>query len=489
MQPPCYFVAVKKSTRRGRLVAIFALLAALLAPQNALAITHPDRVAVIPDEVPWLVTFWQIDSRFDRVPTGYSCGGALIDPYTVLTTARCIDSVSDTGFALVLGQRYSTSRGLVVQPRTVTQYPRYRAGSFQFDLAIVDLYSPVAASQYLRVATNPEVSILLRKPSVLYGWGENQRGKLPSLLRRVVQNDMSAIAKQLYPDFLLRTQLAVGRMNRDNTFSGACNLDVGSPLVGTVKGKPVLLGVFSYGALKTCNTKTPRVFTRTSWFGPWVARMQAENAQERRDAGIEFNSVLYYATGGAQLPATSGSWTDERTYISQVASFGTESATAGQSDIARIDAYALAPSEAGNDIVIDIKSRTPWSGDSCEWRNLAADGNAPLLRMTIRSNETGKFRSAYQFTFEADSENCFGDSGLPMTVAAFNGQQLPNNCAPKLSISPLGSARVTLQVGCFTTLAKTALRVELRTQDAYELEPGIDEWAGPFNLKHPERTA
>lgn len=467
---------------------MFALLLAIVAPQNASAITNPDKVSVFPSSVPWMVTLWQIDSRFDRVQNGYACGGALIDPFTVVTAAHCIDSLSDTGFSIVLGQRYSSSRGFVAQPRTVTYYPKYKLGSYLFDIAIIDLYAPFESSSYLRVAANPEVAVLLRKPTVLYGWGENERGKLPTMLRRVVQQDMSKLAKKIFPDFLLRTQFAVGRLNANKTFSGACNLDSGSPLIGTVKGKPVLLGVASHGSLKSCTTKTPRVFTRTSWFGPWIARIQADNARARQQAGIDYGSAFYFGSGLKQLPATSGVWADERTYISQRAVFGTETSVAGTLDISTLDATALAPSVEGGDFVIDISSRTPWSGDTCEWRDLALSQSAPIVRLSVRESEGVQLRTAFQFSYEPNQQDCFGELGQPMTVAAFNNNPLPTNCVPRILMTVTGKLRIVAQERCFTDLTKTMLRVELASQSTYELEPGIDEWAGPFDLRHPERA-
>ena len=168
-------------------------LASLTNP--AQAITFPDATYIPASEAPWMVSIWQTNTHFDRRMDGYACGGVLIDPYTVLTTARCMDYVSNSGFIVVAGQKYSTSRGLIGQPRSVRQYPSYRPGSFLFDIAVIDLYTPLLVESYPRVPTNPEVTYLLRKPAVLYGWGENEHKKLPNVLRRVVQYDQTAAAQ------------------------------------------------------------------------------------------------------------------------------------------------------------------------------------------------------------------------------------------------------------------------------------------------------
>jgi trypsin len=464
---------------------LVALLFALLVPQNASAITNADKVSVMPDEVPWMVSLWRTDSHLDRLANGYACGGALIDAYTVITAAHCMDSLSDTNFSVVLGQRYASSRGTVAQARTVTYYPRYRIGSYLFDLAIIDLYEPITIAKYLRVATNQEVTYLLRKPSVLYGWGENERKKLPTMLRRAVQFDMSKIAKQYFGDFTFRTQFAAGRLNANRSFTGACNLDSGSPLVGTVNGKQVLMGIASYGSLKSCTTKTPRVFTRTSWFGPWIAKIQALNTQARATSAVDYSTALYFGSGLNQLPVTTGIWADERGFISQRAVFGTEGAAAGVGDLQSLDAYALAPSQSGDDFVLDVTSRTNWSGGVCAWRDLANVNAAPALTLSIRASEGARLATALKISYTANSVDCFAPEGNPMTVTGINGQSAPEACRPRLQMTEAGQLRLVLQASCFRSLPKAMLRLQLRTETTNEVEPGVDAWAGPFNLQYP----
>lgn len=484
----CYRAAVRMGRFRVVIAGVVAsILAATLSPA-ANAITNPDLAYIPASEAPWMVSLWQIDGRFDRKPNGYACGGVLISPYTVLTAAHCIDSVSDTGFVVVASQKNSSSRGEIGQPRKVTFYPHYRTGSFLFDLAVIDLYAPLNVESYPRVATNPEVTYLLRKPSVLYGWGENERKRLPTTLRRVVQYDQSKIAKKWFPDFLLRTQFAVGRINRNGSFSGACNLDSGSPLIGMVNGRQVVMGLASYGSLKSCTTKTPRVFTRASWFGPWIAKVQAEQAAERTALGIDYTGAFFFGTESQTLPASTGAWAGERTFISSRATFGIETALPGTSDVAAVDSYALTPTPGGDDFVIDVTTRTPWSADPCQWRDLAINNEAPQLSLSLLKSTTGAYLSGYRFSFSANAVDCFGDIGSPMTVTPINGMPALANCAPRLAITSEGALRITLQQGCFIDTTKTMLRVQLSTSASEEVEPGLDSWAGPFYLVHPART-
>lgn len=434
-----------------------------------------------------MVSIWQTTDQFDRDPAGYACGGVLLDAYTVLTSARCMDAVSNSGFVVVAGQRNASSRGLIGQPRVVTKYPSYRPGSFLFDIAVIDLYAPLTVESYPRVPTNPEVTYLLRKPAVFYGWGENERKRLPTTLRRVVQYDQSAAAKKWFNDFSARIQFGAGRLNRNGTFSGACNRDSGSPMIGMVNGLQVVMGLASYGSVKSCTTKTPRVFTRVSWFATWIAKVRTENTLTRAAAGIDYSKAFFLGTQALALPSDSGPWTSERTYFSRRATFATEAALDGRSDVESLTAYALAPSIQGDDFVFDIETRQAWTGNLCEWRDLAQTDQAPRLRLSVLDPSSKVFRTGLSFSFTATKAECFGEGGNPMEIASYNSTIAPMSCAPRLTMKPDGSLRIYAQQDCLTNMDQTMLRLELITSEAHEVEPGVDLWAGPFNLRHPLR--
>lgn len=434
-----------------------------------------------------MVSIWQTTTQFDRRPNGYACGGVLIDAYTVLTSARCMDYVSSSGFVVVAGQKYSSSRGLIGQPRSVRQYPNYRPGSFLFDIAVIDLYAPLVVESYPRVATNPEVTYLLRKPAVLYGWGENEHKKLPNVLRRVVQYDQSSLARKWFKDFSARIQFGAGRLNRNGTFSGACNRDSGSPMIGMVNGLQVVMGLASYGSLKSCTTKSPRVFTRVSWFGPWIAKVQEENASQRQAIGIDYSTAFFLGSASLMLPSESGTWVNDRTYISRRATFGLERSMVGTSDVESLTAYALTPSVQGDDFVFEVRSREPWTGNLCEWRDLAAKQQGPTFKLSLLDPSSKTFRTAVTFTYESTATDCFGEGGNLMTINTVNSSIAYVSCAPRLMMTDNGVLRAFLQQDCLTNMDQTMVRVELITNEAHEVEPGVDLWAGPFNLRHPLR--
>ncbi len=72
-----------------------------------------------------------------------------------------------------------------------------------------------------------------------------------------------------------------------------------------------------------------------------------------------------------------------------------------------------------------------------------------------------------------------------MTVTGINGQSAPEACRPRLQMTEGGQLRIVLQASCFRSLPKAMLRLQLRTETTNEVEPGVDAWAGPFNLQYP----
>ena len=159
----------------------------------------------------------------------------------------------------------------------------------------------------------------------------------------------------------------------------------------------------------------------------------------------------------------------------------------GTSDLASLTAYALTPSVQGDDFVFDVQSREPWTGNLCEWRDLAAQDLGPTVKLSLLDPSSKSFRTAVSFSFTPTAKECFGEGGNPMSIATVNSSIAYVTCAPRLTMTEAGVLRVFMQQDCLTNIDQTMVRVELLTNHAHEVEPGVDLWAGPFNLRHPLR--
>jgi secreted trypsin-like serine protease len=145
--------------------------------------------------------------------------------------------------------------------------PRYSKNSYANDIGLVLLDSP-ASVQTLPLPNASQIkAVATLKTFTLYGWGVDQNGDSPAVLQSAVLNDQTTAAKQYFKSFFnASTMIAAGYYNKsERVYSGACNGDSGAPLIGYLKGKPVLIGVTSYGA-NDCDTAKPTVFAKVSYF-------------------------------------------------------------------------------------------------------------------------------------------------------------------------------------------------------------------------------
>jgi len=189
------------------LLAGFALLVGVV-PAPAGAVTYPNLSAITSaSQAPWMVTLWEVDPQQDRDPQGFICGGALIDPYTVVTAAHCMDAVADSSFIVVRSQNRNSDYGEVLIPRDVVVHAKYKRGSFVNDIAVVSLYAPATASSYLSIPTAKQSSNLLKANPILFGWGRTEKGSLPTRLQRATQKDLTATAEKWYAGFNRNLQL------------------------------------------------------------------------------------------------------------------------------------------------------------------------------------------------------------------------------------------------------------------------------------------
>ncbi|XP_045864903.1 chymase-like isoform X3 [Meles meles] len=100
------------------------------------------------------------------------------------------------------------------------------------------------------------------------GWGRRQvNGRGSDTLQEVKQRLMDPQACRQYRDFDHNLQLCVGNPRKTKTaFEG----DSGGPLLCA----GVAQGIVSYGRL---NAKPPAVFTRISYYRPWINEVLKQN--------------------------------------------------------------------------------------------------------------------------------------------------------------------------------------------------------------------
>jgi hypothetical protein len=170
------------------------------------------------------------------------CGGALVAPKVVVTTALC--ALLDTPASVRLGPtRHSRGDGEVVPVDSVIFYPNatLTIGAVADDLAIVRLTRPAHATP-IRIAGagGPAVATSLTE----VGWGAlNVDGAIPDALQQV--------ALPVVPDAVCRARYGTS-YDAPSTFCagttgvGPCLGDLGTPVVTGLPGTPALVGLVSF---------------------------------------------------------------------------------------------------------------------------------------------------------------------------------------------------------------------------------------------------
>ncbi|MEU5306883.1 S1 family serine peptidase [Streptomyces noursei] len=180
------------------------------------------------------------------------CGGTLVAPSIVMTAAHCVANLQRGPIQISVGRtdlsnpRQGQLRS--VNPSRFVLHPRYFARTYAFDLALIDLGSPVKRISPVRLAALTRRLVDRSKgTAVVIGWGVTTEGneRVPDRLREVTVplKGNAACTKGYSDDFKAGRNICAGTVNRDS-----CQGDSGGPLLtAPTKGTWVQIGIVSFG--------------------------------------------------------------------------------------------------------------------------------------------------------------------------------------------------------------------------------------------------
>ncbi|NWV03202.1 CATG protein, partial [Ptilonorhynchus violaceus] len=199
--------------------------------------------------------------------TGSStCGGFLIRPDAVLSAAHCVDE-GTKGITVTLGAHDIRKKGPTQQNFAVRHWvihPNYSHRGFQNDIMLLKLKPKANITEYVKTIPFARRNERLQPGTKcdVAGWGlTSLRGHKTDVLMEVelkVQN--AEECEQGFPNYQCQSMLCVGdKYDEKASYCG----DSGGPLVCNRKAH----GIVSHGG--TYNP-LPQVFTRISYFEPWI---------------------------------------------------------------------------------------------------------------------------------------------------------------------------------------------------------------------------
>jgi len=228
---------------------------------------------------PWVVGIYRRSIDY------FMCGGTLIEPRWVLTSARCLYGDSGDPYPLLVKvasyEQHSTSAH--EQDTNVTSiilHPQYNPTTFENDIALLALDTTIILNNWTNVACLPysEQIVPPNSKCVVAGWGTTQNTGNNTVLRQMLA---SVIADSVcndtdhYNGAILESQMCAGD---DRGYTGICQGDFGSALACPDSSDRFFVqGVASQNAGSSCAAPNkPGRYSRTSFFLDFILETMEE---------------------------------------------------------------------------------------------------------------------------------------------------------------------------------------------------------------------
>ncbi|XP_031710957.1 uncharacterized protein prss56 isoform X1 [Anarrhichthys ocellatus] len=217
---------------------------------------------------PWLVNL-QLDG-------GLMCGGVLVDSSWVVTAAHCFaGSRSESYWTAVVGEFDITKTDpdeQVLKVNRIIPHPKFNPKTFNNDIALVELTSPVVLSSRVTPVCLPSgMEPPTGSPCLVAGWGslyEDGPSANVVMEAKVPLLPQSTCKSTLGKELVTNTMLCAGYLSGG---IDSCQGDSGGPLIyqDRISGRFQLHGITSWG--DGCGEKgKPGVYTRVSAFSDWI---------------------------------------------------------------------------------------------------------------------------------------------------------------------------------------------------------------------------
>ncbi|XP_038163124.1 elastase-1-like [Cyprinodon tularosa] len=231
---------------------------------------------------------WQVSLQYKHLLASsyirfyHYCGGSLIQRRWVISSARCIKSVSFVKWRAVLGEHdlgVSSDTEQIIPVFSIYIHPEWSSlVSKGNDIALVKLSSEVTLNSYVQLASLPSPGQILphNNPCYMTGWGRTyvEKGELLPLKQAFtpVVDYQTCSSRDSWWGVIKPIMICAGRSEI------TCNAGIyerrgflGGPLSCQVDGKYYVHGSLSVSSGSGCASREkPPIFTRLSHYMDWI---------------------------------------------------------------------------------------------------------------------------------------------------------------------------------------------------------------------------
>ncbi|XP_064493258.1 transmembrane protease serine 9 isoform X1 [Pseudopipra pipra] len=219
-------------------------------------------------EWPWQVSLWLRRKE-------HKCGAVLIADRWLLSAAHCFDIYSDPKmWVAFLGTPFlSGIDGKMEKIFRIYKHPFYNIYSLDYDVALLELSTPVKFSNTIRPICLPDSSHIFHEGARCFitGWGSTKEGGLMSkhLQKAAVNMIGDQACKKFYPVQISSRMVCAGFPQGT---VDSCSGDAGGPLAcKEPSGKWFLAGITSWG-YGCARPYFPGVYTKVTAVQGWIAQ-------------------------------------------------------------------------------------------------------------------------------------------------------------------------------------------------------------------------
>jgi transmembrane serine protease 11D len=276
-------MAALSTATSGHAQSIRSIDATINANPQAAAIVRGAVGRIVGGEVvqiadnPWQVAL--VRASVQEPTRSQFCGGSIIAATWVLTAAHCVrNSIvreDPTRINVVAGTSQFFVGGERIQVAAIHVHPQYNATTQDSDFALLRLSNPVTAGGTAIAKPVDLADANIQLPdgakTVVTGWGATAEGAPGSLdlLGAEIPVVSNAICNkpESYNGDISANMLCAGK---ETGGIDSCQGDSGGPQTTRIQGKPVLIGVVSWG--EGCARRLKfGVYARVTAALPWIA--------------------------------------------------------------------------------------------------------------------------------------------------------------------------------------------------------------------------